>query len=160
MCSFLLECSSLHILALDSDPQLVMKLFAYAATLSPRSVTHSSGCDLLGSVRKDAEGMFIDGGRVQWKSAGMSRHFWNFKMPEILCVYLCMCVCMCVVLCVCMCICAMHCAFVVCLHVCVYVYVCVCLCAGGSLTLASGGVCLVANLSLKKKDTVEKLQRG
>ena len=54
-------CRSLHILALDSDPQLVLKLFAYAATLSPRSVTHSSGCDLLGSVRKDAEGTFIDG---------------------------------------------------------------------------------------------------
>ena len=54
-------CRSLNILAMDSDPQLVLKLFAYAATLSPRSVTHSSGCDLLGSVRKDAEGMFIDG---------------------------------------------------------------------------------------------------
>ena len=54
-------CRSLNILAMDSDPQLVLKLFAYAATLSLRSVTHSSGCDLLGSVRKDAEGMFIDG---------------------------------------------------------------------------------------------------
>ena len=44
---------------------------------------------------------------------------------------------------------------------CVYVCVGVCVvCAGGSLTLASGGVCLMANLSLKKKDTVEKLQRG